>query len=108
MDSRRDSPLPDLVLPAALTDPALAAHRNRRWKRLVARSAIAMGLWNPLTEIFQPSAKPVVFEQKFSHPGEPLDLRPDSDPRGRFAGRLTLWFYRHRRQQSGSGSAKTR
>jgi len=55
-----------------------------------------MGLFGILTEIFQPSAKRVVVEQKLSSTGDPLDLTPDGDSRGRFAGRVTLRRSHHR------------
>lgn len=83
--------LADVVLPVALTDPFLAARRERKWRRMVAGQSICMmGLLGIFTQIFQPSAKPVVFEQKVDNPGDPLDLTPDGDGQSRFAGRVTL------------------
>mgnify|MGYP001791781553 CR=1 FL=1 len=91
MSRRTGGALADVVLPVALTDPSLAARRERKWRRMGAGQSICMmGLLGVLTQIFLPSAKPVVFEQKVDSPGDPFDLTPDSDSRGRFAGRVTL------------------
>jgi len=74
------------------SDPVQAAMADRRWAKMTAAgSSVALvGFMSFLVQIFQPSAKPMVWEQKVISSGDPLDLVPDHTSTTPYAGRATL------------------
>lgn len=87
---RRPAPLllPDGVLPWDPRDERAAPARQRRLARRTAGLSMSlMGLIGILTQIFKPTAKPIVFEQHQPGNADPLDRDPEGGP---FAGRMRM------------------
>lgn len=83
---------PNEVAPYDHSDPVQKAIADRRWAKMTAAStSLALfGFVNFLMHIFQPTAKPMVWEQKAVFSGDPLDLEPDHTSSTPYAGKVTL------------------
>lgn len=82
----------DQVLPAALTDPARQAVRDRRWARLAAQGSLVMaGFLGVLTQLFHGTKAEVVAEQQAQQSGSGGGVQPDASAGApRFAGTVRL------------------
>lgn len=89
--ARRAASTVDQVPPAALTDPARQAVRDRRWARLTAQGSLVMaGFLGVLTQLFHGTRAEVVAEQQAQQSGSG-GVQPDASAgASRFAGTVRL------------------